>query len=299
MKSEFPTSVSAIICTRNRASSLKRTLLAMSAVDLDGVDDFELLIIDNGSADQTKDVAEAFVKTAPFRVEYLLEKTSGLSFARNRGLAAARGNLIMFTDDDCFVEPDWVKVAVGIFAGDLLRLVGGRVELFNKDHLSLVTKTLPTRETMASLGQLFGFLHGANMAFGRAVMDRIGLFDVRLGAGTRLQAAEDIDFVCRAFINGVPVTYEPALIVHHDHGRSGDEEAYRMMRGYSIGAGAMLVKHLFAGRTDLLKPNYWDCLSALRGWRADRRNWRWPLSKIGLVNGAFKYLSLASWRNST
>lgn len=297
-KSESPLTVSAIICTRDRCISLKRSLQAMIALRLDDADTFELLIVDNGSSDGTRGIVEDFIKIAPFRAKYLFEPETGLSFARNLGLVSASGDLIMFTDDDCLVEADWVEVARSVFADDLLKLVGGRVELFNKDHLSLVTKTSPVRETMASSNQIFGFLHGANMTFGRAVVQKIGVFDVRLGAGTRLRSAEDTDFVYRAFISGVPVTYEPALLVHHDHGRTGDEQAYRMMQGYSVGSGAMIVKHLFAGRTDLIKPNYWECMHAFREWRADRSNWRWLFSKAGLVTGAIRYLSLASWKRS-
>ena len=293
-----PAAISVIVCTRNRASSLEQMLAAMSALNLDGINDFELLIVDNGSVDHTRTVVEDFIRTAPFRAEYLLEAKPGVSFAKNYGLAAARGDLIMFTDDDCMVDPDWVKAAVRVFAGDLFKLVGGRVELFNKEHLPLTIKTSQAPETMTSVGQLFGFLHGANMAFGRAVMEQVGPFDVQLGPGTKLHAADDTDFVYRAFISGVPVTYEPTLVVHHNHGRSGNKEAYRLMRGYAVATGAMTVKHMLTGRTDLLKPNYWECLSALRAWRADRSNWRWLLSKVGLMTGGFRYLTLASWKKS-
>ena len=298
MKSELSLSISVIVCTRDRAISLEQMLGAMCAIDLNGINSFELLIIDNGSADHTRNVVESFIKIAPFRVEYLLEVKPGVCFAKNRGLAIARGDLIMFTDDDCIVDPDWAKAAVRVFAGDLLKLVGGRVELFNKKHLPLTIKTSQVPEAMTSTGQIFGFLHGANMACGRAVIEQIGLFDVRLGPGTRFHAADDTDFVYRAFISGVPVRYEPTLVVHHNHGRSGNKQAFRLMRGYAVAIGAMTVKHLLTGRTDLLKPNYWDFLSALRAWRADRSNWCWLFSKIGLVTGASKYLVLASWKKS-
>jgi glycosyltransferase involved in cell wall biosynthesis len=290
--------VSAIICTRNRSLSLSRALRSMSALELDDVAGFELFVVDNGSTDGTRRVVNDFAATAHFHVNYVFEPRTGLSFARNRGLTAATGDLIMFTDDDCLVAPGWVTTAARVFAHDLLQIVAGRVELFDETQPSLVKKTSTRRETLASPGQLFGFVHGANFAFGRCVVERIGLFDVRFGAGTRLCSAEDTEFVYRALIHGVPVTYEPTLIIHHDHGRTGEREAYRQARGYAIGMGAMLAKDLSAGRTDLIKPIYWDFCSALRGWWADWKSWRWPLAKTALVAGVVRYLLQASWKKA-
>lgn len=298
MSSANQLSVSVIICTRNRSSSLREALKAILALNLKNIGNFEILCVDNGSSDETRSVVEEFSDIAHFRVHYLFEPIAGLSYARNCGLTSASGDLIMFTDDDCLVPADWINVAAQIFADDLFKLVGGRVELFNKGQPSPVTKTSPIRETMASPGQLFGFLHGANMAFGRAVVERIGTFDVRFGAGTQLQSAEDTEFAYRAVTHGVPVIYEPALVIHHDHGRTGKREIYHQLRGYSVGMGALLVKSLIAGRTDLVRPIYWDCRSALRGWRADPKDWRWPLSKTALLTGAVRYLIQASWKRS-
>ena len=140
--SDARVSVSALICTRNRSSTLLGALQATAALQLDGVSTFELLIVDNGSADKTRNVVDDFAAKAPFPVRYLFEARAGLSYARNNGLSQARGDLIMFTDDDCRVAADWITTAVRFFGSDLLRIVGGRVELFDSDQPSTVIKSI-------------------------------------------------------------------------------------------------------------------------------------------------------------
>lgn len=290
--------VSAIICTRNRAGSLTRALRAMLELDLsDGP--FELIIVDNGSSDDTKFVIEEFAGKSNFQIRYVFEPKPGLSYARNCGLRNASGDLILFTDDDCYVEKEWVGVARKLFADNLEKMIGGRVEQFNKSHLRLAIKTAISPEKLDSPNMIYGFLHGANMAFGRCVLARIGYFDVRFGAGTKLRAAEDTDFTYRALIAGIPVTYEPTLVVQHDHGRSGKHEQHKLEYGYTLGIGGMLAKNLLNGRTDLMRPIYWDVRSHLRGWNDNQVQWRELFSKIAYLNGAVRFLVQASWRKSS
>ena len=270
----------------------------MVALQLNHTAQFELLVVDNGSTDDTSRVMHEFADKAPFSVVCLCEPRAGLSFARNRGLAAATGELIMFTDDDCLVAPNWVQAALEIFGDNPLRVVGGRVELFDQRQPSPVVRLGSECETLKSLGSLFGFMHGANMSLGRAVVDGVGIFDVRLGAGTPLRSAEDAEFVYRAFIHSIPVTYEPTSLVHHDHGRTEVRDAYRQQRGYSIGMGAMTMKHLLKGRTDLVKPIYWVFRSAFHAWAVDRTAWRRPLATMALLTGAIQYIVQASWRKT-
>ena len=287
--------VSAIICTRNRAASLERTLQEMAKLDLAGIAEFELVVVDNGSLDATRSVVEAFEADAPFPVRYVSELRPGLSAARNSGLAMANGALILFTDDDCLVPDNWAQVGVGLLELEPLQVIGGRVELHNPAHLQVSIRTSLVRET-ASPEQIFGFVLGANMAFGRAVVDKIGLFDVRLGAGTPLHAAEDTEFAYRALINGIPVRYEPSFTVRHDHGRTEQRDFYRLERGYSIGVGALVMRYLLDGRIELARPVYWEVRRTLRGRR--ETGWRWPLLKLACLNGAVRFLLQSSWKKA-
>lgn len=283
-------SVSVIVCTRNRSQSLSRTLQSLRDLDISSPSGFELLIVDNSSTDDTMDVVKRFSATMPFDTLYVLESLKGLSHARNRGIRESSGDLIMFTDDDCLVDADWVKNAVTFFGNDMMKLVGGKVDLHNKDHLPLTVKESPFSEMLASPGLSFGFMHGANMAFGREIVRRIGVFDVRFGAGSKIQSAEDTEYVYRASTHGIPVMYEPSLRVRHDHGRNKLSEGYVIMRGYAVGNGALLMKYVLRGDFTLVRTVYWDFRSALRGWRADRKLWWLPLSKIGVVSGAARFI---------
>lgn len=286
--------VSVLICTRNRAVSLRETLASIAAMNPGAVAAWEVVVVDNGSTDQTQTVLRDFANRLPLRV--VTEARPGLAVARNSGLRAARGEIILFTDDDCVVAPDWMATGARLLASDPMRLIGGRVELHDPRDLPLGVKTTPTREELTAPSGLFGFLHGANLGFGRGVPERVGLFDVRFGAGARLRAAEDTEMVYRTWRAGLPVSYEPELLVYHDHGRRGLRTWFSQTRGYAYGDGAMAAKHALGGDYALLKSLYWDLHSTLRGCRADRRNWKRLPPKAWALPGALRYLLL---RNDT
>lgn len=290
-------SVSILICTRNRANSLLKTLESLQHLNVN-IDNFEIVVIDNGSTDNTAEVIGNYVKACTFRLRHVIERRPGLSFARNTGIRHSSGKLIMFTDDDCRVAPDWVTNAIRLFIGDPLQIVAGRVELFDRAKPSPVTKTLPHSETMASIHQIFGFLHGANMVFSRSVCDKIGLFDVRLGAGTKTRAGEDTDFVYRAFQAGVRVSYDPDLIIYHDHDRVGAEALYKQAQGFSVGMGALVIKYLLKGQTTLIRPLYWDIRSAIASRHSQGRDIRWASAKRSILAGAMIFLASECWRRS-
>lgn len=289
--------VSIVICTRNRSASLARTLDAIASLKLPGESDrAELVVVDNGSTDRTKPTVAAFRVRASLPVTYVYEGRPGLAAARNAGIQHAAYEVILFTDDDCLPARDWLLTTLRLFSSDLLQVVGGRVELYNPDHLGLSVKTSLVEDRLRGVGGLLGFVHGANLAFGRPVIDRIGWFDVRFGAGTHLKSAEDTEFVYRAFRAGLPVVYKPELVVWHDHGRSSMRDWMRLTRGYCRGIGGMAMKHALAGRTDLLRMVYWDVRAACRDWRAAPGNWRLPLSKLSTLTGALRFALSSSWR---
>jgi glycosyltransferase involved in cell wall biosynthesis len=296
LRGEASASVSVIICTRNRSAALSRTLECLSQAEIPQEASFEVIVVDNGSSDDTQAVVREFAVRVPFRVRCVAESRPGLSRARNSGIRASSGNLILFTDDDCLVRTDWIVVARRLLAGNPLRLIGGRVDLHNPEHLHLSVKSSGEQETLSCASSLLGFMHGANMAFGRGVSEQIGLFDERLGSGTRLKAAEDTDFVYRALSHGLPVTYEPDLVVRHDHGRSGLEEYYRCERGYAVGLGALAMKHALRGHLALAKVAYWELRSALRLAQSSPSHRRACSPKLGIVNGALRFLLIHQWR---
>jgi len=108
------TFISVAICTRNRASDLPR--LFKSLADLEyPADRFEVLVVDNGSQDATREVAEAWLSRLP-NIRYFYEGQPGLPYARNTAWKNARGDLIAYIDDDAKASPGWLTALGSAFA---------------------------------------------------------------------------------------------------------------------------------------------------------------------------------------
>src|SRR5467141_928239 len=118
---------SVIICTYNRAACLAAVLESLSRLVVPVDFDWEVLIVDNNSADSTKTVCEPFVHQHPGRFRYMFESQQGKSFALNTGVREARGRLIAFTDDDVTVHPDWLTHIVDTMEKFSCAGVGGRI----------------------------------------------------------------------------------------------------------------------------------------------------------------------------
>lgn len=119
--------VSIVVCTRNRAESLRRTLTALAGLNVARLPAVELVVVDNGSTDGTAEVVQAAAGSFPYPVRLVSCPEKGLSRARNAAVAAARHELIRFTDDDCLPESDWAVRLAEAFGGDPLQVIGGRV----------------------------------------------------------------------------------------------------------------------------------------------------------------------------
>ena len=100
--------ISVVICTYNNAESLAVTLNQLLNQTAQTVDDFELLIIDNNSQDNTQQVCEQFVSKSKIRAKYIFESKQGLSHARNTGVQSAVSEYLLFTDDDAELPKNWL-----------------------------------------------------------------------------------------------------------------------------------------------------------------------------------------------
>ena len=238
--------VSLIISTRNRAAQLSRCLHHVGMIR--GDTEWELVVVNNGSSDDTANVVAEFARNAPFHVRIVNEPVAGLSHARNAGLRVARGEIVVFTDDDCYVRPDFVDQYRVIFENQSLGFAGGRILLHDRTDYP-VTMIESDAEQRFSLGTPVpcGILQGANMALRRRALDAVGGFDVRLGSGTEF-LADDWDIQTRIAALGWTGGYFPGPTVSHHHGRKR-EHARRLIRGYNMGSGAVSLKLLADSRT--------------------------------------------------
>jgi glycosyltransferase involved in cell wall biosynthesis len=217
--------VSIIICTANRAAELRDTLNSLALVRQPGV--VELLVVDNRSTDGTRAVVEDLARGYPFPLHYLFEGEEGKYAALNAGLRAARGTVIVATDDDARFEADWLERAVdGLrrydcdFVGGPVRPVwGGKKPNWLLDRNGLHTKVIALLDhgtQVREFGKGISWPLGVNVAYRRSVFERVGLFDNRLGrkSGTLRNQAQR-EWHLRARAAGVRGFYIPDMTVHH------------------------------------------------------------------------------------
>ncbi|MBL7547005.1 glycosyltransferase [Frankia sp. AgB1.9] len=247
-----------VVCTRNRPETL---LVCLDRLRRLRHPNIEIVIVDNAPSDESTKVAftSAVADLPHFR--YVREERPGLSWARNRGVAEARGEIIAFTDDDVAVDEAWIAgILRGFAQGDDIGCVTGLVatasltevaERYFDSRLNwsascaarrydLVDHREPSPVYPFSAG-IFGA--GANIAFRRAALASIGEFDTALGAGTAAAGGEDLDIFLRVLLAGYAIYYEPASLVWHTH-RSSVDELNRQMFAYGSGMAAYLTKHL-------------------------------------------------------
>src|SRR5262245_47296119 len=119
--------ISVLICTYNRSGELKKTLKSLEAMVAPLDLRWELLVIDNNSNDDTRAVVEEFARTAGFTVRYVFTAEQGLCHARNTGIREAKGDILVFTDDDITVDSYWLLSLQDIFARFACMGVAGKI----------------------------------------------------------------------------------------------------------------------------------------------------------------------------
>ena len=216
--------VTVVVATRNRAALLPACLASLCGQRSDAT--FEVVVVDNGSHDTTAEVAAGWSRRDP-RIRVVQEPVAGLSRAKNAGIAAARGELILFTDDDVVLSERWIATYVDFFAapGAALVLAGGPVLPIAHDLepwpgwvSSGAGADLPRLyhgPARRRLGE-FEWLWGANMAARRRLFDAVGGFDETVGvSGAQRGTFEDVELVQRVTEHGGECWYLPDPVVHH------------------------------------------------------------------------------------
>lgn len=250
---------SLIICTRNREAKLKACLDYVARLeDLPG--GWQLVLVDNGSTDTTPNVIRAFAgASTSYPVIAVHQPARGLGRARNAGLAYATGDICIFTDDDCYVRPDFLRQVHRVFETSKAGYVGGRVVLHDPTDAPVTIKDVLTSEVIPARHFLHpGTIHGANMAVRRDVLKSIGGFDPLLGPGTRW-VCDDLEFLSRACWAGWTGVYDPRPVVEHHHRRKAGSDVRRVVKGYEYGRGAYYMKGILnpALRSVYLRQWYW------------------------------------------
>ena len=177
--------VSIVVCTRNRSVPLRSTLESICKTEVPGNLLVEALVVDNGSTDGTAEVVHSFARAA-IPVAYHLEPRPGLSRARNTAIRLARGEALLFTDDDVHVPANWLAGMIQPVRTSNAVAVAGGVRLaprlvahwMGELHQSMLASTARLHEPLRDIV-------GANMLITRTALKVVPEFDVELGAGAR------------------------------------------------------------------------------------------------------------------
>ncbi|MCD6734760.1 MAG: glycosyltransferase family 2 protein [Burkholderiaceae bacterium] len=289
--------VSVVVSTCNRAEALRMLFDALDRQTANGRIAWELVVVDNRSTDDTSRVIEDLARRARFPVKALFEPRQGKSHGLNAGIAAARGELIAFTDDDGVPAPDWLERLLAHFEAHTdAGCVGGRVELYDAADAPITIR--PSREPCMVDASTFAAFDipviGCNMAIRATLLEQLGPYDVCIGPGGRAGTAEDVDMLYRLVATGHRIHYDPEIVVLHNHGRRSAEELARVRTSYLVGRGAFYCKHALRADWRVIRWAYWEfralAAQALRGGLVTRAA-RASLSDMRLIaTGGIRYL---------
>jgi glycosyltransferase involved in cell wall biosynthesis len=286
---------SVVICTHNRATVLKDALTAVARLE-PPAGGAEVIVVDNASSDATPEVVSAAASAMHLPYRAVREETLGLSAARNRAVAEAKGEVVAFLDDDAVCETGWLVGLLAVYdAHPDAECVGGRVRLNWVDppppwwspamdhHLSavdygdeVVRLRYPT------------YPYGANISYHRRVFDRGLTFDPRLGRrGTSLGAGEELALGLAIEAAGGAVYYTPHAEVWHRAERARTEPAHLFRKSYQHGASAALLEFHHFGAGSCLATTAKFAAQAVLRLASPRRSvergceWRFRLGYMG------------------
>jgi glycosyltransferase involved in cell wall biosynthesis len=194
----MPPTISAIICTHNRANYLKKAIRSLLEQTLQK-SEYEIVVVDNASKDNTKEIINEFSDIK--NLKYMYEPKLGLSQARNTGWKNAKGKYVAYLDDDAVASKNWLKKIVEIFEQDSrIGCVGGKVEpVWESERPTWLSDSMLGALTVLDWSPKPIILNkeqwfvGANFAVRRKLLKSIGGFRVNLGrVGDKLLSKEEV-----------------------------------------------------------------------------------------------------------
>lgn len=269
---------SVVVVTRNGASSLPLLMAALRSQTAVQHVPCELVVIDNGSTDETTEVVRRLAVDLGFRVTLEREERPGKALGLNRAVAVAQGQIIAFADDDVVPAPNWIEAILAYFSGHPdVDCIGGRVELYDRADAAITIRTSRHEETLGASD--FPICNvpiiGCNLAIRKDALVRAGGFDATVGPGSRIGSGDDIDLLYRLLKLGRHVVYVPAVVVRHNHGRRDADEVAAVTRRYVLGRGAFYLKYALDGDRAIARAAYWElrnlCAAWVRGGLVTRR----------------------------
>lgn len=218
--------LSVIICTYNREKYIRPLLESIAANTL-SKDQYEIVLVDNNCTDNTPKVCEQFaVAHKDIHFCYVVETEQGLSAAKNKGIQEAKGDIVVFVDDDAFVDTHYLSDYVNWFARHPETMAaGGPIEPYYEQDEEPVWMTSYTKALLTAWmnygdkvreypkGRYPG---GGNSAYRKEVFEKVGPHNTALGRkGGNLMGSEEKDIFDKMHKLGMQVLYLPWPILHH------------------------------------------------------------------------------------
>ena len=237
--------LSVLICTYNREKYIGGLLESLAANDL-AKSEYEIVLVDNNCTDNTRGVCEAFtMKHKDVNFRYCVESEQGLSAARNKAIQEAKGDVLVYVDDDALVDNWYLRtVAEYMVAHPEISAVGGPI-------IPLYETAEPKWMTRFTKELLCGYLYfgeeerpfpserypgGGNAAYRAEVFRQVGLFNTNLGRkGDGLMGSEEKDIFDKMKARGMRFMYLPKMILHHIIPQKKLEREYFDRLTYQIG----------------------------------------------------------------
>ncbi len=278
--------VSVVVATRDRSRRLAALLGSLREQTIDPAA-FEVIVVDDGSADGSAELLRSEAEASPFELTVIARNDSaGPARARNEGWRRARAPLIAFTDDDCEAAPDWLERCLEAAARKPGAIVQGRTRP-NPRELNEAGPFSVTRDVDGSGPWWF---ETCNIAYPRALLEQLDGFDETFPE----PLGEDTDLGWRALALGVEREFTSAAVVDH---AVEDLGPARHLRGALLGAdGVLIFRRHAALRADALDAGvirnhaHLRLLIAAAGLLLARRR-RWAGALLALP-----YLRLLLWR---
>jgi glucosyl-dolichyl phosphate glucuronosyltransferase len=213
-----------IVPTYNRCQQLQETVASLLRAEIPAGLAVTIIVVDNNCTDDTASLIEQVQPLNSVRLRYVKETKQGLSHARNAGIAAGRGELIGFIDDDEQIDRTWYEVIEREFRDSAVEFIGGPCQpLWGANppdwlppgHPSVIGVVSP--QSYSDYNENFpGILMGGNAVIRRSVFQRVEGYSPRLGRTNKgLLSVEDAEFYRRLLQNGVRGRHVPDLIIHH------------------------------------------------------------------------------------
>lgn len=218
----MPIQTSAVICTLNRAAYLEKAILSLADQTLPK-EQYEIIVVDNGSTDNTKTIVESFHLK---NLRYIYEPITGLSQARNTGWQNARGKYVAYLDDDAIACPEWLERIVKAFetvhpqpgsvGGKIILIWEAKKPIWLSKQLEVPLGLVDWANKPTFLTEDYQDLRGGNVAYPREILRRFGGFNTSLGhkGGTLLSNDEILLSRCLKRHN-LWSYYDPEICVQH------------------------------------------------------------------------------------